>query len=51
MRRRKRRTYHAADDAPLLVVLLAKDRDVRLADVEQLGHHGGGAQVEMESNV
>lgn len=34
--------HHALDDAPLLVVLLAKESCVRLHNVEQLGHHLGG---------
>lgn len=31
--------HHALDDAPLLVVLLAKEGGIRLHNVEQLGHH------------
>lgn len=42
--------HHACDEAPLLVVLLAKAGHVRLNYVEQLGHNlcagGGGQQVE-----
>ncbi len=41
---------HAADDGQLLVVLLAKHREVRLHDAEQLGHHGGHA-IEMPGPV
>lgn len=34
-----RATYHACDEAPLLVVFLAKACYIRLHNVEQLGHH------------
>mmetsp|Transcript_4279 Transcript_4279/g.15965 ORF Transcript_4279/g.15965 Transcript_4279/m.15965 type:complete len:216 (-) Transcript_4279:495-1142(-) len=42
---------HAPDDAPLLVVLLAKHRHVGLAYVEQLAHHGGDPSEEVRPRL
>lgn len=41
--------HHALDDAPLLVVLLAKEGGIRLHNVEQLGHHLLGQEYSRES--
>lgn len=32
-------SHHAANDSPLLVILLAKDGDIWLYNIEQLGHN------------